>query len=93
MRLQSPISFEKSAVGHPVTTRLDHAVKAGGVQLPKGAVLSGRIRRLEEVYLPEKVFYVGLELSSAAFGNKRATFTARLVGPPLKKRQQTGSLT
>ena len=92
VRLQSPITFEKSAVGDPVTARLDHMVKAGGIQLPKGATLSGRIRRLEQVYLPEKVFYVGLELSSAAFANKQATFAARLVGPPLKNLDRTDSL-
>ncbi len=87
VKLESPISFEQSAVGDQITARLNRAVKIGGLSLPKGAILSGRIRRLEQYGQPAKLFVVGLEFSSLASLDTRARFHARLVGPPLKVRE------
>jgi len=36
VKLESPISFQQSAVGDSVTARLDRAVQAGGISLHKG---------------------------------------------------------
>jgi hypothetical protein len=91
VQLESPISFEQSAVGDPVTARLDRAVQAGGISLPKGATLSGRILKLDRYYQPAKFFSVGLEFSSMTFGGTRAAFRARLVGPALKIRERRES--
>lgn len=84
LKLETPITFEESAVGDPITARLDRAIKAPGVSVPKGAILSGRIRGLEQYFEPEKYFRVSLEFSSLIFGNKHAQFRARLVGPRLQ---------
>jgi VWFA-related protein len=83
-KLESPISFEQSAVGDQITARLDRAVKTGSLSLPKGATLSGRIRRLERYGEPAKLYIVGLEFSSLTFANTRVRFRARLAGPLLK---------
>ncbi|HSB18014.1 MAG TPA: VWA domain-containing protein [Bryobacteraceae bacterium] len=83
-KLESPISFEQSAVGDQITARLDRAVNAGSLSLPKGATLSGRIRRLEQYGEPAKLYIVGLEFSSLALANTRVRFRARLTGPLLK---------
>jgi len=83
-RLETPIDFDESAVGDPVTARLRRAVQAGGLTLPKGALLAGRIRRLERLSRPENYFVVGLEFFSLAFGERRAEVRARLIGPELK---------
>jgi VWFA-related protein len=83
-KLESPISFEQSAVGDQITARLDRAVNAGSLSLPKGATLSGRIRRLEQYGEPAKLYIVGLEFSSVALANTRVRFRARLTGPLLK---------
>ena len=84
LKLETPITFEESAVGDTITARLDHAIKASGLSIPKGAIVSGRIRSLEQYFEPEKYFLVSLEFSSVAFGDKRALFRARLVGPHLQ---------
>ena len=91
VKLESPISFEQSAVGDPVTARLDRAVNSGGVRLPKGATIFGRIRQLEQYYAPAPYFIVGLEFSSIAFERRTAVFRARLVGPALKMRERRES--
>lgn len=81
LKLETPVTSEESAVGDPITARLDHAIKRPGVLIPKGAIVSGRIRGLEEYLEPEKSFLVILEFSSVTFSDKRALFRARLVGP------------
>jgi hypothetical protein len=84
LKLETPITFEESAVGDPITARLDRAIKASGVSIPKGATVSGRIRGLEQYFEPEKYFLVSLEFSSLTFGDKRAQFRALLLGPRLQ---------
>ena len=84
LKLETPITFEESAVGDPITARLDRAIKASGVSIPKGATVSGRIRSLEQYFEPEKYFLVSLEFSSLTLGDKRAQFRAQLVGPRLQ---------
>ena len=83
LKLETPVTFEDSAVGDPITARLNSAIKASGVSIPKGAMVSGRIWELEQYYQPEKYFIVGLEFSSLTFAGGRALFHARLVGPRL----------
>ncbi|MGB9457289.1 MAG: VWA domain-containing protein [Bryobacteraceae bacterium] len=81
LNLETPITFEASAVGDPITARLSRTVHASGVSIPKGATVSGRIRGLEQYYEPTKGFVVSLEFFSATFDGKRITFQSRLVGP------------
>jgi len=83
LKLETPITFEGFAVGDPITARLNRAIEAPGVFIPKGSTVSGRIWELEQYYQPEKSFTVGLEFSSLTFAGGRAVFHARLVGPRL----------
>ena len=94
VRLETPIAFEDFAVGDPITARLNRAIDASGVSIPKGATLSGRVWELEQYYRPEKAFVVGLEFSSLTFAGGRALFHARLVGPRLaiKKRLDANAM-
>ncbi len=91
LKLESTIVVGTSAVGDTVTARLERAVRTGDILLPKGATVTGRILRLEQVYWPEKHVVVGLRFFSAEAGSRRATFKAELTGPGLKVRQLTDS--
>jgi hypothetical protein len=81
LKLDTPITFEGSAIGDRITARLERAINAPGVTIPKGAVVSGRVRGLEQYFEPEKYFLVSLEFSSLTFEGRRGLFHARLVGP------------
>jgi hypothetical protein len=89
--LETPITFEASAVGDPIMARLNRQVRASGATIPKGAVVSGRIRGLEQYFEPQKNFAVSLEFSSVTFDGKRTMFQARLVGPRFEKHVLPGS--
>lgn len=91
LRLETPIVFGTSAVGDPVTARLDRTVKAGGIVMQKGAAVGGRIVRLEQVHRPDKHVVIGLAFFSAPAGSARAIFKARLTGPRLEVRQLVDS--
>lgn len=84
LKLETPITFEDFAVGDPIAARLNRAIEASGVSIPKGATVSGRIWELEQYYQPEKYFQVSLDFSSLTFAGGRALFHARLVGPRLE---------
>ncbi|HZU25661.1 MAG TPA: hypothetical protein VFA04_09070 [Bryobacteraceae bacterium] len=84
LELTSPVSFDESAVGDPVTAGLVRAVRFAELTIPKGAVALGHIVRLEQYFEPRKYFVVSLDFSSLAFGEKSAVFRARLIGPRLQ---------
>lgn len=84
MKLETPISFERSAVGDAVTARLQKAVRAAGTELPKGLLLNGRIGRLEEQFVPERHYVVGLEFTSITVDGAEFRFHARLTGPAIR---------
>jgi hypothetical protein len=96
LKLDAEIDSAESFVGDPVTARVGRNVKRGGeVLVPKGAVVSGRITRLEKQSAPYSHFAVGLQFFSLEFGNTRAAFTAELeeVGPFLLGVGATGRRT
>jgi hypothetical protein len=84
VQLVTPVTSADAAVGDPITARLGHAIKLPGMSIPKGATVSGRIRSLEQYLEPAKYFLVSLEFLSVSFGETRALFHARLVGPRLQ---------
>lgn len=102
-RLTTPVDSENSAVGDPITAVVAADVKKDGIRIvPKGATLTGRIRRLEKrvgaltvtARGPQADLYlVGLEFSQLAFSNKRAKFFGEMVGmgsiPGVGSRQST----
>lgn len=93
MKLETPISFERSAVGDAVTARLQSTVRAAGIELPKGSLLNGRIGRLEEQFVPERHYVVGLEFSSIKVGGAEFRFHARLTGPSVRYDRRPDSVT
>jgi hypothetical protein len=83
MKLETPISFERSFVGDAVVARLQHPVRAAGIDVPKGTLLNGRIGRLEEQAMPERHYVVGLEFNTVAVNGAEFRFHARLTGPAI----------
>jgi hypothetical protein len=81
LRLEQPISVAESAAGDPIVARLDKAVNAGGVLLPKGTRVLGRIRRLEQHLSSPAWILVGLQFFAAETPDVFITFSARLTGP------------
>ena len=72
-RLRSPIDSKQSRVGSAVQVELTSDVKLpGGDRIPKGATLTGRIRRLERYTDGVERTVVGLELTELTFGRRRA---------------------
>jgi len=79
LRLETPIDSETSKVGDEIRARISGAVKKGDELIaPKGAVVFGRIRRLERYTEPRAYFILGIEFSELQYGPKRARFRARL---------------
>lgn len=81
LRLEEPISIAKSMAGDQITARLDKAVNAGGVLLPKGTRVLGRIRRLEQHLSSPPSILVGLQFFAAEAPDGLVAFSARLTGP------------
>jgi hypothetical protein len=77
--LQTPIDSKTSAVGDLVEAKLQtNIIYEGKVLAPAGAVVRGRVRRLERLRGWDNVFLVGLEFNELEFPNFRARFQARL---------------
>jgi hypothetical protein len=82
LRLEQPISVDESAAGDQIVARLDKAVKAGSLLLPKGTRVLGRIRRLEQHLSSPPSILVGLQFFGAEAPEGLLTFSSRLTGPP-----------
>jgi hypothetical protein len=81
LRLEQPISIGESAAGDQIAARLDKAVTAGAVLLPRGTRVLGRIRRLEQHFGSPASILVGLQFFAAETPEGRIPFSARLTGP------------
>lgn len=79
LELTTEIDSKAASVGDPIECVLRSDVVAKGrVVLPKGAVVRGRLRRMERTQTPTPSFMVGLELSEVEFGNAQARFFGEL---------------
>ncbi len=79
MGLTTEIDSQKASVGDIIAARLEADVKRKGtVVVPKGAVVRGRIRRLERSVEGVPHFVVGLEFYDIEFADKQARFFGRL---------------
>jgi hypothetical protein len=79
MQLEQELNSNGAAEGDLITARIETAVKKKNVVLiPAGALVRGRIRRLETYHQPRPHFIVGLEFLEISFDGKRAAFTGRL---------------
>lgn len=79
LRLETPIDSTTARVGQSISARLG-AAAAHRKQpiLPAGAVVHGRIRRLERASEPLPHFVIGLEFTSLETATQRARFYALL---------------
>ena len=78
-------TFLRPIATDPLALAVEDAVRANIVVVPKGAVVTGRITRLERRSRPYEHFLVGLQFFSLDFGNTRASFRAILedLGPAM----------
>jgi hypothetical protein len=76
VNLAAAIDAGKVAIGDPVSGTVLHDLRKGAaVLIPKGAVLSGRITRMEKREAVFGAFYIaGIQFASIAAGNDRADF-------------------
>ncbi len=83
--LETALDLETARVGDLISAKVQSDVKHKGVVLvPKGAIISGRLRRLEKYTDDSAYFVVGLEFSELDFPGNRARFFAELqqITPP-----------
>jgi hypothetical protein len=79
LQLQSPIDVRTASVGDPIMAVVESDVKDGKrILIPKGAHVSGRIRRLERRAGPPDYILAGLEFSDIAVAEESWRFIARL---------------
>ncbi len=78
--METAIDSKTIALGDAVRARVRDDVRRGGeVVLPAGAVIDGRIRRLERQTAVSPYFVLGVELFEVSWGNTRADFYGQLV--------------
>ncbi len=79
VKLKSPIDSKTAVVGDAVEATIDADVHSQGEALiPKGAMLTGRIRRLEKRDDGTQYFIVGIEFYDIAFPGHHARFFGSL---------------
>jgi hypothetical protein len=77
--LETPLDLEATQVGDLISGKVQADVKhKGRVAVPKGALVSGRVRRFEKYTGEAPYFVVGLEFSEVDFPGNRARFFAEL---------------
>src|SRR5581483_5502168 len=78
LRLDASIDTATAAAGDPVTAHVAEAVrdpKIGGVILPAGGVVRGRITRMEHWLTPRKWFVIAVHWESIAQDGRTAPFS------------------
>jgi hypothetical protein len=81
MELEVPLDSRVALVGDPIRARLvADAKQKGEVFAPKGALVTGRVRRMELQTDPAPHILLGLEFSEITFADKRAMFFGRMTG-------------
>jgi len=82
LRLKNAIDGTKAAVGDPFEATVSRDVKVKGqLVLPKGAMVSGRIRYINVGRTSTPVHVIGLSVERFAFENKKGAFHATLAEP------------
>lgn len=88
LALTSPIDTETAAAGDPVSAKVVKAVSTGDGKalIPAGAVVRGRITRLEHHLFPQPYFLVALSFNRLVEGEISSPFAAKHdVNPELAK--------
>jgi len=74
VRLAHSIDSEQAVVGDALSAIVESSAGHKGTMVPKGAVLRGRIRRLERYSIPTGHYIVGLEFTELEFPGHQARF-------------------
>jgi hypothetical protein len=83
LRLIDSIDTDTSAAGDPVSATVVHDVRQSReILIPAGAVVHGRISRMEHHHLPTEYLVIGLSLQSVEIGGESVPFSARLQSGP-----------
>ena len=91
VRLKTPIDAKKSA-GDPVAATLERAVRQDGkLLLPRGALINGRIRRLEKYGGVSDYYVVGLEFFSVESADGLVRLSAGIQEAGSPQRVELGS--
>ncbi len=81
VRMAQAIDSKTAAVGDSIQAIIDAPVRSHGADLiPKGALLLGRIRRLERQLAPRPYYLVGLEFTDIEFPGHHARFIGEMLG-------------
>ncbi len=81
IELEAPLDSRVALVGDPIRARLmADAKQKGEVFAPKGALVTGRVRRMELQTDSTPHVLVGLEFSEITFADKRGMFFGRMTG-------------
>ncbi len=81
VRLAQAIDSKTAALGGSIRAIIDTPVRSHGADLiPKGALLLGRIRRLERQLAPRPYYLVGLEFTDIEFAGHHARFIGQMLG-------------
>jgi hypothetical protein len=79
LQLDAAFDSDSAAQGDLITAHLmAPAELKGQVYIPQGALVRGRIRRLERYPIAQPYLVIGIEFSEIEFGNKRAAFLGHL---------------
>jgi hypothetical protein len=79
LTLGSPIDSDSVREGDEITARVDHDVRwKQKVIVPEGALVRGRIRRMEKHETPRFYFVLGIEFVEIEFDHQRVIFIAKL---------------
>lgn len=81
VRMAQPIDSKTAAVGDSIRAIVGAPARSQGADLiPKGALLLGRIRRLERQLDPRPSYLVGLEFTDVEFPGHHARFIGQMLG-------------
>jgi hypothetical protein len=80
VELQTAIDSATAHVGDQLSGRVtDDVRRKGEIIIPKGALVTGRIRNLTRVRSPEPAFDLTIELAEVEWANTRAEFYGELL--------------
>jgi len=85
LRLTTAIDTDTSAAGDPVTATVVnavHAVRSLDTLIPAGALVHGRISRIEHHFSPMEYLSIGLSFQSVVFDGALSPFAVRTELPP-----------
>jgi len=86
LRLETPVKFGSSAIGDPLTATVASNVKRQGeIVVPKGAVVKGRVTRIQKTFFRTEIITFGLIFDEITFPGAYGELHARLedAGPSI----------